>query len=105
MPHPDPKTAEELLEQLRFKPDDLEGILVQFISKEALRLAKAMARAARKLVNSYRGPRAFEQDWKWLRLAVPLQVRLVVEQVLWDKRGGYRDLVTGFGPVRGRNKK
>ena len=56
----------------------------------------------RKTIESYSGPREFEADWKWLRLMVPLQVRLLVEQILWDKRGGWRDLVTGFGPVKGR---
>ena len=60
--------------------------------------------ALRKLIEGYQGPREFEADWKWLRLVVPLQLRLLVEQVLWDKRGGWRDLVTGFGPVKGRRK-
>ena len=59
-------------------------------------------RFLRKMIETYSGPREFEEDWKWVRLVVPLQLRLLVEQILWDKRGGWRDLVTGFRPVKGR---
>ena len=55
-----------------------------------------------KLIEGYQSPREFEADWKWVRLVVPLQMRLMVEQILWDKKGGWRDLVTGFRPVKGR---
>ncbi len=48
-------------------------------------------------------PEAFWNDWKWLRLTVDLQVRLFVEAVLWERRGPWRAMITGFGP--GRMKK
>lgn len=76
-------------------------------TRAAIRIAatvgRGLANGIRDTLNSYSGPKAFEQDWKWARLVVPLQIRLMVEQVLWDRRGGWRDLVSGFKPV-GRNK-
>lgn len=42
---------------------------------------------------------AFTRDWKALRLRLPLQDRLVVEQVLYDKGGWHRKLVSGFRPI------
>lgn len=69
------------------------------------RAAVIMKAATEDMLGRYEGPKAFGEEWKWTRLLVPLQVRLFVEQVLWDKRGGYRDLVTGFAPVKTRGKK
>lgn len=43
----------------------------------------------------------FIQIWKVLRLRLPLQDRLVVEQILWDKEGPWRQLVAGFRPIAG----
>ena len=42
---------------------------------------------------------AFEQHWKVLRLRVPLQDRLVIEQILWEKGGWRAELVKGFYPI------
>lgn len=56
--------------------------------------------AANDLLDGYGGAAAFLEDWKWIRLAIPLQVRLAVEQMLWDRGGDWRKLVTGFSPVR-----
>lgn len=44
---------------------------------------------------------AFTQHWKRLRLRLPLQDRLVIEQILWDKGAEWRELVTGFRPIKG----
>ena len=66
---------------------------------------RSTVKMLRQAIEGYRSPRDFEEDWKWIRLVVPLQLRLMVEQILWDKAGGWRDLVTGFGPVKGRRSK
>ena len=76
--------------------------LAGWFSKGVVDEVERAVDALRSMIGGYRSPRAFEEDWKWLRLVVPLQLRLLVEQILWDKRGGWRDLVTGFGPVKGR---
>ena len=75
------------------------GISVHGIRAGA-RIGREMAAAIRRVLDSYDSPGAFQRDWKWVRLLVPLQMRLMVEQVLWDKGIGWRKLVTGFGPVR-----
>ncbi len=76
--------------------------VARWFSKSAADEVRKMVSLLRKALEGYSGPREFEADWKWIRLVVPLQMRLLVEQILWDKRGGWRDLVTGFGPVKGR---
>lgn len=84
------------------KEQEVLSAIGQALTHAAASAARVAGRTAKVFVEQYKTPRAFEGDWKWLRLSVPLQVRLLVEQVLWDKRGGWRDLVTGFGPVKGR---
>lgn len=42
----------------------------------------------------------FQYHWKILRVWVPLQLRLAVEQVLYQKGEPWSSLVTGFKPVR-----
>lgn len=70
---------------------------------EAVRL---IANEWKRFVDSYEdrnGPRigkaAFKADWRWIRLRVGLQDRLLIEQVLYDKGGFYRTLVSGFRPL------
>lgn len=41
----------------------------------------------------------FVDSWKLGRQLVPLQGRLVMEQVLWDLGGPWRTLVSGFKPL------
>lgn len=48
------------------------------------------------------GLEAFWVTWKVLRCWVPLQLRLAVEQVLYEKGGDWRRLVTGFRPIENR---
>lgn len=62
-------------------------------------LSAAARTAATTLLDSYDSPREFMADWKWMRLLIPLQVRLFMEQILWDRAGQWRQLVTGFRPV------
>lgn len=42
---------------------------------------------------------SFGLVWSRVRTFISLQVRLVVEQVLWERGGKWRTYVTGFGPV------
>lgn len=42
---------------------------------------------------------AWKRDWVRCRLFVPLQIRLAMEQVLYERGGEYRSLITGFGPA------
>lgn len=50
-------------------------------------------------VDEYPAVVDFQADWVRARLFVPLQIRLAMEQLLWERGGGYRSLVTGFGPA------
>ena len=77
-------------------------LLAGWFSRGAVDEVRRLVSLLTDMIEGYRSAREFERDWKWIRLVVPLQVRLLVEQILWDKRGGWRDLVTGFGPVKGR---
>lgn len=45
------------------------------------------------------GKAAFKADWKIIRLWLGLQDRLFVEQMLYDRGGFYRRLVSGFRPL------
>lgn len=79
---------------------------------DALSIGRGALKEIREWVRSYdernsnklRAWMAFVEDWKVLRLGVSLQVRLYVEQVLWDAGGKYRELVTGFRAIDNRVK-
>lgn len=45
------------------------------------------------------GKALFRRDWTFFRTWVPLQIRLAIEQILWNSFGEYRDLVSGFDPI------
>lgn len=51
-------------------------------------------------VGEFENAAAFQRHWVRARLFVPLQIRLAMEQLLWELGGGYRNLITGFGPAR-----
>lgn len=68
--------------------------------RAAANLGRSVATQIRAALLEYRGAAAFTKDWKWARLSVPLQIRLLVEQVLWDEGGEWRKLITGFGPIK-----
>ena len=57
-------------------------------------IGRAVAGSAKRV-----GAKAFAREWKWARLALPLQARLAAEQGLWDLGGDYRRLVSGFEPI------
>ena len=61
---------------------------------------RAVANQVRASLLKYNSAKAFQKDWKWARLSMPLQARLLTEQVLWEKGGDWRKLVTGFGPIK-----
>ena len=80
------------------------GLSVALIRSSA-QFGRELAGSVRRVLGSYDGPSAFQKDWKWARLLVPLQLRLLVEQVLWDKGEGWRKLITGFGPIRSKRSR
>ena len=58
-------------------------------------------KAANDILDAYNSFDQFAGDWKWMRLAVPLQGRLVMEQLLWDRGLPWRSLITGFRAIEG----
>lgn len=46
------------------------------------------------------GWRTFAEDWRIVRMFVPLQFRLCAEQVLYDKGLPWRTMVSGFRPLK-----
>lgn len=57
-------------------------------------------RALNAWVDEYKGNvLGFQHDWVRARLFVPLQIRLAMEQILYERGGAYRTLVSGFGPA------
>ncbi len=62
-------------------------------------LLRGLIGDANRILDNYDSVAGFEEDWKWVRIAIPLQVRLIVEQILWDRGGRWRELVTGFKPI------
>ncbi len=42
---------------------------------------------------------AFRSRWAYVRQLIPLQSRLLVEQILWSMGPPWRTLLTGFNPV------
>lgn len=66
---------------------------------QAVSIARAIYAAAYRWVMSYDDFQQFKLDWKVVRQALPLQVRLTVEQVLWNEGGRYRTLCSGFMPL------
>ncbi len=57
---------------------------------------------ANNILDGYGTAHEFQEDWKWVRIAIPLQVRLIVEQILWDRGGSWKKLVTAFKPINKR---
>lgn len=43
----------------------------------------------------------FGYRWSHVRTALPLQIRLIAEQIFYEKGGKYRQFVTGFKPMEG----
>lgn len=67
---------------------------------DAIKIARAIYAEAYRWVQSYENDFIrFKYDWKVVRQALPLQVRLTVEQVLWNEGPPWRSLCSGFLPV------
>lgn len=45
-------------------------------------------------------PLLFATRWMWMRNWLPLQMRLLMEQVFWRMGDPYTKLITGFGPIK-----
>ncbi len=86
------------------KSDDPVADFRRLLSDVQPSVFRSMAAVARNWIHSYNDASHFQREWKWIRLWVPLQVRLFVEQVLWDMGGPWRKLVTGFRPIAGKPK-
>jgi len=43
----------------------------------------------------------FGYIWTRVRAWLPLQLRLTAEQIFWDRGGGWRRYISGFGPIKG----
>ena len=56
---------------------------------------------AKRLIAAYDDFNLFREHWKWRRLLVPLQFRLICEQILWDMGLPWRSLITGFRAIEG----
>ena len=83
-----------------------EAIIGSALSEEMLKIAGGLGRNTGTTVAGIAramGPAAFADIWKWARLVLPLQIRLAAEQGLWDLGGEYRRLISGFGPIKGRD--
>lgn len=67
---------------------------------DAAKILRELEASARKWVDGYEKEFAeFRAMWRKVRNAVPLQTRLMVEQILWEKGGTWRGLVSGFKPI------
>lgn len=74
---------------------------------DGLAIMRAVRREIYEWIQSYkkRSPsdwvayQRFHLDWKVLRVGISLQVRLLVEQVLYDEGEPWNRLVTGFLPM------
>jgi hypothetical protein len=66
----------------------------------ALRRARTLRVLAWNWVKEYEGDYgAFRSDWLVARMLLPLQCRLLVEQVLYDMGPPWTKAVTGFNPM------
>ena len=59
----------------------------------------SLARDCGRLLDELVAKGDFSEDWPYIRAFVPLQIRLVCEQIMWDRGGDWRQYVTGFRPV------
>ncbi len=74
-----------------------EGTVTDF-AQQLERAAIIILREVGKDAGSFRD---FKTIWKWVRLGLPLQLRLGCEQLLWDTGGEFRTLITGFRAIEG----
>jgi len=66
--------------------------------KQALKMARDLRRDIYGWLYNYDW-QEFRQDWPIIRCWIPLQFRLAVEQVLWEKGAPWSSLITGFKPA------
>lgn len=81
--------------------------LITWKVSEQLKLFKALRKEIWEWIDSYEtnekspgeGFALFKSQWKVLRLGIGLQVRLLVEQVLYDRGSPWSRLCTGFNAI------
>jgi hypothetical protein len=84
----------------------LEAIPVANHWFEALKLARGARAICHSWLASYGGEKdreafdKFRRDWICLRVGIALQVRLMVEQLLYERGEPWSSLCTGFGPAK-----
>ena len=81
--------------------DMMNPIRTQLEGREIIEWWELPVKLARALLDAYSTFDAFRADWKWMRLAVPLRGRLLMEQLLWDRGLPWRSLITGFRAIEG----
>ena len=81
--------------------DMMNPIRVQLEGREIIEWWEIPVKVARALLDAYSTFESFRADWKWMRLAVPLRGRLLMEQLLWDRGLPWRSLITGFRAIEG----
>ena len=94
-------TAEEQFASVR---DQLASSFAEVgLSAGMLKIAAGQGRALEAGISAMLDemtPEEFQGEWQWARMLVPLQLRLIVEQVLWNRGRPWKDLITGFLPMK-----
>ena len=81
--------------------DSLSPFAAQAWREEPAKWWTTPVSLANALIDAYSTFEDFRSDWKWMRLLVPLQGRLLTEQLLWDRGLPWRSLITGFRAIEG----
>lgn len=88
---------------------DILGFKVPKDWKSSSQNAKEVYQIVRKWIVSYRdnfpmanqqGFQVFRVDWRIFRHTIPLQMRLIIEQALFDLGNPWRSLCSGFSPLK-----
>lgn len=78
----------------------MESISNASSMQSALKQARILRVRAHQWVSEYEGDYpGFRLDWLVARMLVPLQVRLLVEQILYEKGEPWSKLCSGFSPA------
>ena len=81
--------------------DFMNPIYAELEGREAGEWWEIPVKLANDVLDAYSSFDAFRDDWKWQRLLTPLQARLLMEQILWDRGLPWRSLITGFRAIEG----
>lgn len=81
--------------------DALSPFAAEAWREEPAKWWRTPVKLANAFIDAYGSFDEFRRDWKWMRLLVPLQGRLLAEQILWDRGLPWRSLITGFRAIEG----